>query len=87
MRVFARSLPLGWLAPLHTSFLWLLQEGEGVSFDSLKALANGRLLVTPYSVASPSSPREDLLDSAAAALCPKPLPLKLSDSLRQSITK
>ena len=36
MRVFARSLPLGWLAPLHTSFLWLLQEGEGVSFDSSK---------------------------------------------------
>ena len=32
----AWSLPPGWLAPLHSSFLWLLQEEEGVSFDTSK---------------------------------------------------
>ena len=81
MRVFAWSLPLGWLAPLHTSFLWLLQEEEGVSFDSSKRwpTVGAGDPVLRYLESSPENPPGL---SSSKALCPQPLPLKVSDSLR-----
>ena len=69
MRVFAQSLPLGWLAPLHTSFLWLLQEEEGVSFDSSKrwsTVGTG----DPVLRYLESSPEDSSWTQQQQALCP-----------------
>ena len=53
---------------MHTSFLWLLQEEEGVSFDSSKRWPTVGAGDSVIRYLEPF-PREYLLDSAAARLC------------------
>ena len=65
----AQSLLSGWLAPLHSSFLWLLQEEEGVSFDTSKrwsAVGAG----DPVLRYLESSPEDSSWTQQQQALCP-----------------